>query len=285
MKTLLDVLKLATEYLTSKHIAKPRLSAEELLAHTLGLSSRLDLYMQFDRPLEEKELQDYRALIKRSAAHEPYAYIVGSLEFYGCNLLIDKRALIPRSETELLLNLAIKRLSGAPLQGLVAWDLCTGSGCLGLGLKKAFPELSVTLSDISEEALALAKENAVLNQLDVTCVQGDLLNPFCGQKADIILCNPPYVSSTEFKGLDPSVATYEPTLALKAQGEKGEAFYERLSRELSSHLNLGAYLFLEIGKDQGECVTTLFQKPYFAEQRVEKDLAGHDRFFYARFLN
>lgn len=143
--------------------------------------------------------------------------------------------------------------------------------------------MEVSLSDLSPEALELARENALSNGLEVSFYQGDLLEPFSGKKADLILCNPPYIATGELDALDRSVVGYEPRMALEAPGEKGEAFYQRLADLLPRYLNPEAQIFLEIGKDQGECVRHLFDNKYFKNGKIEKDFAGHDRYFYTCF--
>ncbi len=273
MKTLGDVLKLSAKYLEDHGIKRAARDAEDLLAFVLNLK-RLDLYMQFDRPLESKELDLYRPLLKRKAAKEPLEYILGQVEFYHCKIRVTPDVLIPRQETEILLDKVCKMVGNEK----VAWDLCCGSGCLGLGLKKAMPQLDVTLADMSDKALLVAQENASLNNLDVKFMQGDLLEPFKRQKADLIVCNPPYVSEEEYGQLDVEVKS-EPKMALVASNG-GYAFYEKLALQLPEHLNSGGKAFFEIGATQGEKVKTLFSKDCFKRKWVEKDWAGHDRFFF-----
>ncbi len=153
------------------------------------------------------------------------------------------------------------------------WDVCTGSGYIGISLKKKHPELTVALSDISPDALALAAENATLNHVDVEILQGDLLAPFKGRKADYFICNPPYISQSEYDNLDSSVRDHEPKLALLG-GDRGTEFYERLARELPNYLNPGAKVFFEIGANQADAV-----KKLFPQGEVHRDWAGHPRFF------
>ncbi|MGE0669750.1 MAG: class I SAM-dependent methyltransferase, partial [Parachlamydiales bacterium] len=189
MKILGDVLKLAAQYLKERNDPSPRRHAEDLLSHVLK-EPRLNLYLQFDRPLQEDELTSYRALLKRKATGEPFEYICGKTSFFGCELLVTPDVLIPRPETEVLLEKACDRIKKDPLAGKSAWDLCCGSGCIGLGLKKRFPELAVSLSDVSERAISVAKVNSKKNQLDVELLCGDLLSVFQGRKADYVFCYP-----------------------------------------------------------------------------------------------
>lgn len=241
LKTVSDILPLATSFLTEHQIEHPRRSAEELLAHVLGLK-RIDLYLQYDRPLEEKEVIQMRQFLKRCMNHEPIQYIMGEVEFYGCRIEVSSNVLIPRHESEILVDLAVKKIKEKPHDGKILWDLCTGSGCLGLGIKRACPELTVVLSDISPQAIAQAEKNRQKNNLDVECRQGDLLEPFINQKADFVICNPPYISEGEMQTLDRSVRGFEPHAALLG-GPTGLEFYQRLSRELPAYLNPGSHLF------------------------------------------
>jgi release factor glutamine methyltransferase len=281
MKTLGEVLGLSSQFLNDKKISRSRRIAEELLGFTLKLK-RVDLYMQFDRPLLEEELEVFRSLLKRAAKGEPVPYITGEVLFYDCTLRVTPDVLIPRPETEILVDLACKQIQQQLFAGKVVWDLCTGSGCMGIAVKKACPDLKVTLSDLSAEALRIAAENAQRNQVEVETVQGDLLAPFASAKADFIFCNPPYVSPQEYEQLDPSVRDHEPKLALVAE-EEGLGFYRRLKEELPVHLNPGAKIYLEIGSKQGKAVLELFSGAPWKAARVEKDWAGHDRFFFLEF--
>lgn len=269
MKTVGEVLKLSTTFLQEKGVDKGRRISEELLAASLGCQ-RLDLYLQFDKPIEESELVNLREKLKRCAKSEPIQYVLGEVEFYGAAIQVDRRVLIPRPETEILVDLIAKQASSG-----VLWDICTGSGCIGIALKKARPELCVTLSDLSPEALELARENAKRNGVQVSFLQGDLLNPFQGQKADIVVCNPPYIAANEYFHLQPSVLGFEPKMALVG-GETGLVFYERLAEALPPLLNPGAKVFLELGTGQGVAVKKIFGD----RGKIEKDWAGHDRFFF-----
>jgi len=281
MKTVSEVLQLSAGYLQEKDVERPKREAEDLLAFVLKVS-RLDLYMQHDRPLEEKELSTFRAFLKRKAQGEPYEYIVGETLFFHCTLRITSDVLIPRPETEILLEKAVSEIQKDEWRGKEAWDLCTGSGCLGIGLKKALPELNVSLSDLSAKTLEVARANASWNEVAVACYQGDFLNPFLGMKADYIFCNPPYISEEEFGSLDPSVRLHEPEMAL-VSGPSGLEFYERLAVELPNYLNSGAQIFLEIGSGQGEALGVIFSAKCWKTKRLEKDWAGHDRFFFLEF--
>lgn len=282
MKLLGDVLKLSTKFLEEHAVLNPRRSAEEILSYFLK-KGRLDLYMNFEMPLQEKELQGIRDLLKRRCKGVPFDYIIGEVQFHKLELTVNPSVLIPRQETEILLSKVVERLQGIDLSSKEAWDLCCGSGCLGLGLKQAFPSLNLILSDLSEEALDVAKLNATKNGISAQFLKGDLLEPFEGKKADVFLCNPPYISQAEYATLHPEVKNFEPKMALCA-GIKGSEFYERLSTLLPLYLNPSAKLFFEIGYNQGEVVKTIFSAPYWKDLIIEKDWAGHPRYIFFEYF-
>lgn len=274
MKLLGEVLQLSTRFLHERKIERPRRLVEELLAHLLKCK-RIHLYMQFDRPFEEGELAILREWLKRAAQNEPIEYITGVVDFFGCSFKVDSRALIPRPETELLVEHITKKITTQK----TLWDVCTGSGCIGVALKKKFPMLNVALSDISLDALSLAKENAAQNEVQVEFYEGDLLAPLKGKYTDLLVCNPPYVTSNEYLNLDPSVRIFEPKLALVG-GVRGLDFYSRLAEGIPACLNPGGLVFLEIGFAQGKAVQEIFRSPIWASSQLIQDFSGKDRFFF-----
>lgn len=276
MITLLEIIRRSELYLAEKGIARPRREAEEIIADALDVK-RLDLYLQFDRPLNEKELPSLRQAIQRRAQHEPVAYISGRVTFADLTLKVTPDVLIPRSETEILVERITQSLKKQDLSHKVLWDLCCGSGCIGLALKRRFPELKVILSDLSEKALYVARQNASSDE--VTFLHGDLFKPFEGQKCDFFVCNPPYVSEPEYGSLDPEVHQ-EPKMALVG-GVDGLSFYRRIAADLKHHLNENGLAWLELGANQGAPVEEIFQKQGW-RCHYEKDWAGHDRFFYIK---
>jgi len=277
MKTVRFLIESSADFLQKHQITSPKRCAEELLASVLK-KKRMDLFMDYDAPVTQQEVDAYRALIVRKKAGEPLGYLLEEQEFLGCRLRLTSAVLIPRQETEILVHFALKEIGDEPK---VLWDVCCGTGCMGLAAKKHRSNLEVRLSDVSKEALECAKENAKQNTLDVTFLEGDLLAPFEGQKADYVFCNPPYISEKEYATLEKEVH-FEPKGALVAEKE-GLLFYERLAKELPSHLNDGAKIFLEIGESQGEDLKRLFNQPHWKETRCEKDWAGKDRFFFLEF--
>jgi len=270
MSTVLEVLELTTDYLAKRGFERARRDGEDVLCTALGLP-RLELYLLYDRPLADEELERCREVLLRRSKHEPIQYIQGTVEFFGCELRVTSDVLIPRSETEQLVDQLAGQLRGDE----EVWDICCGSGCIGIALKKKYPELKVVLSDISERALALAVENAQLNDVSVDFIQGDLLAPFEGRTADVIVSNPPYVTEEEYAILPPEVAQFEPKLALVG----GTDFYERFARELPNYLNQHGKAFFEIGAMQGESVKQLFEKGPWKSLSVDVDYTSRDRFF------
>lgn len=281
MRSLCDVLQVATQFLQQKEIAQARRCAEDLLAFVLK-KSRLELYLQFDLPLEEKELEHFRSLVKRLCLKEPIEYILGEVEFYNCIFSVTPCVLIPRPETEILLDSICREIEQRERKPQIAWDICTGSGCLGIGLKKRFSFMDVTLSDLCPDALNLAILNAKKNQVEVEVLLGDLLSPFAGKTADLVICNPPYVSLFEYEVLDLSVKGFEPKKALVAE-ENGLLFYRLLSQQLPAFLNKGAKVYLEIGATQGQEIKNLFMDPCWTRVSIKKDWSNQDRFFFLEF--
>lgn len=274
MKTVNEILQVSASFLQKKNIPRPRRIAEELLAFILQIR-RIDLYLQFDRPIEETELSLMREGVKRLGEEEPIEYIQGYVEFYGCKIRVDRRVLIPRPETEILVDHIAHRING---EGTL-WDLCTGSGCIGIALKKKFSNLQVSLSDVSFDALAVAEENARCNGVQVDFFQGDLLTPFEGKTTDLITINPPYISMNEYFSLQSSVKNFEPKMALVG-GETGVEFYERLAKNLSRFLHPGSQVFMEIGEGLGRDVKKIFTTPLWSQCQLLCDWAGKDRFFF-----
>lgn len=278
MHTVLEVINRSTAYFSEKKIANARRQAEDMLCDILSLS-RMDLYLNFERPLEEKELVTCRERLLKRGRGEPLQYIHGEVDFFGCKIGVSPDVLIPRQETEILVDKIAARLSGLSLNGKSFWDICCGSGCIGIAIKKRFPELKVTLSDLSPAALCIAKKNAEKNRVEIEFLEGDLLVPFTGRTADFIVSNPPYISEDEFEGLDIEVKNYEPKLAL-VSGVSGLEFYKRFSKDLPMFLAPGGEVFFEIGYSQSASLKELFSEAIWKKAEAEKDFAGHFRFFF-----
>lgn len=278
MKTILEVLNLSTQFLQQKGLPNPRRQAQDLLSRALSMQP-MDLYLYFDRPLSDPELDKCRQWLSRRSKREPAAYIEGQQEFLGCVISINEHVLIPRPETEVLADKIVKRLSSQNLEGKILWDLCTGSGCLGIAIKRMCPKLTVVLSDVSSEALQVAAQNAKQNDVDVEFLEGDLFAPFSRRQADFVVCNPPYISEKEYNELDPDVRNYEPKGAL-VSGSTGLEFYHRLAVELPMRLKRPGMVWLEVGGTQGRDVENIFNSTVWKASELEKDWAGWDRFFF-----
>jgi release factor glutamine methyltransferase len=282
VKTVEQVLALTTAYLEQQGLDRARFHAEEVLAEGLGLR-RMDLYMDFQRPLQNQELQQCRDVLARRAKREPIQYIRGTVEFLGCHLKVDGRALIPRQETEILLSQVFEEWAVREDESVRVLDLCCGSGCIAVALKKRFPRWTVVAADLSEEALALARENAEREAVEIDFVQGDLLQSVGNRSFELVLCNPPYISDVEMLGLEPEVKEYEPELALSG-GVDGLDIYRRLAEDLPGVLVSGAKVYFEMGSKQGPALMEIFGGDCWKGLECRQDWAGHDRFFSLEFL-
>jgi release factor glutamine methyltransferase len=279
--TIQKLLNWITEYLTDKGIDSPRLSAELLLSHVTGFK-RIELYTQFNKQVAGQQLEQLHALVKRAGEHEPVAYLVGKTEFYSLELNVSSDCMIPRPETELLVQRAIEFLrTRTGIQHVC--DLCTGSGCIAVAIAKNFPDTRIIATDICDAALSVAAVNVEKYKLNdrITLLCGDLFEPVIKQldveQFDLIVCNPPYVSSAEYEKLDKNVKDYEPKKALFA-GDDGMDIYRRIIGKADQFLSLGAALMLEIGFSQGFTVKGLLEQTgAFAEITIEKDLYKNDR--------
>lgn len=280
MLTVLEIIKRSTEFLDRHGVEGPRLNAELLIGHALGLK-RMQLYLQFERPLAETELAKIRPLVKRRSEREPLQYIIGSTDFAGLTLKVDRRALIPRPETELLVEIA--KTAGAMTPARVL-DLGTGTGAIALALGKHFPGATVIATDVSAEALTLARENAgALGLADrVQWLRSDWfaelpaeLPPF-----DLIVSNPPYLTEAEVTETEPEVKNHEPRGALTS-GPDGLEAIAVIVREAKVRLVPGGRLLLETGIAQHARILELARESGYAAAESRPDLTGRDRFVLA----
>lgn len=256
----------------SSHVTQKDI--QYITAFVLKLS-REDLFLFPDGEVSKTEENQIDELLLQKASGMPLAYILGYVDFYGCRLSVNPSVLIPRVETELLLDFTLKEVEGRSLRS--ALDLCSGSGALGIALKKARPELDVYLVDISEKALDTARSNAKQNGVDVVCLRKDLYEGLEGiPKLDLVLCNPPYISESEWEGLETSVKDFEPKIALSS-GKTGLEIFENLSYSLPQYLNPGALVVFEIGAFQKEDIIKIFSKKPWKFICCKKDLASLDR--------
>jgi release factor glutamine methyltransferase len=279
MLSVLEIIKRTTEFLEKRGVESSRLNAELLIGHALGLK-RMPLYLQFERPLTEAELERIRPLVKRRGNREPLQYILGETEFSGLRLQVDRRALIPRPETERLIELVTQQLA-APPQSIL--DLGTGSGAIALALARAYPEAAVTALDNSPEALALAGENATACGLGgrVKFLASDWFGALpAGASFQLIVANPPYLSDEEMQAAPPEVRDFEPSQALSA-GRNGAAALELILRGAKAYLAPGGLLACETGIAQHQALLALAAATGYARSESLRDLTGRERYLLA----
>jgi release factor glutamine methyltransferase len=271
-RTVVDFLGLASAYLAARDFEQPRLDAELLLGDVLGLG-RLELYLHHDRPLDPAEVDAFRELLRRRGRGEPVAYLVGTTGFRSLVLATDARALVPRPETEVLVELALARLP----DGGALLDLGTGSGAIALAVASERPDAAVTASDADEAALALAAENAERTGARPRLVHADLYDGLPeGERYDVIAANLPYIPAGDER-VEPGVHDFEPHRALYA-GADGLDLIRRAIAGAPERLRPGGWLVLEVGEGQAATVAGLLEERGFAEVAVTRDLAGIDRY-------
>ena len=281
MLTVLEILKKTTDFLAGKKVESPRLSAEWLVGQALGLR-RMQLYMQFERLLSEPELEKIRPLVRRRAAREPLQYILGETEFCGLKLKCDRRALIPRPETEYLVELILARFS--PTETANVLDLGTGTGALALAMAQALPTVRVTAVDASPDALALARENAESTGLSgrVTFRVSDWYTAIPpGERFDLVVSNPPYLTGEEVASAMPEVRDFEPHSALIGR-EDGSGDLQQILRDAGNWLVPGGLIALETGPEQHAALKTVAHASGFEGFESATDLTGRDRYVFAR---
>ncbi|TVP79240.1 MAG: peptide chain release factor N(5)-glutamine methyltransferase [Puniceicoccaceae bacterium] len=276
MLTVREIKARTETFLTQKGVPNAKLDTDILIAHSLGLK-RLDLYLDLDRPLTEAQLDALRPLVKRRAGREPLQYIVGSTEFYGLTLKVDARALIPRHETEELVDRIFAHLTTAPQSIL---DLGTGSGALALALASKYLNAAVTAIDLSADALALARENAAALGLTdrIQFLEGSWLEPLAGEaRFDLIVANPPYLTEAEMETAEPEVVLHEPHSALVSGGE-GLDDLRHILASAKDFLNPGGHLAMETGIAQHAALKQLAETHGLTGESME-DMSGRPRFF------
>ena len=279
--TVLELLKWTTDYFKAKGIDTARLDAEILLGFALGID-RLRLYLDFDKPITAEERTRFRELVKRRADERvPVAYLTGVREFWSLPLAVTPDVLVPRPETETLVEAVLAELPDVEAE-LTAFDLGTGSGAIALALAKERPKLRVVAGDVSPAALAVAQRNAeALGLADrVHFVQGDGFAPVLGQRFDVIVSNPPYLAESEARTLDPELA-HEPRGALFA-GADGAALLRRIVHEAQLCLRPGGLLALELAPAQADELTQCLAERGFDGPRSHRDLGGRPRVVTAR---
>ena len=267
--TLAEVLNGAVDYLTARGVDTPRVDAELLLARALGLQ-RIELYTQHDRPLTEDERAAARELVRRRGTREPLAYVLGDWDFRHLTLKTDRRALVPRPETEIVVDRCLALIKDVSEPRLI--DVGTGTGAIALAMKHERPDAHVTATDRSVEALALAGENARANELEIELLEADLLEGIAGP-FDLVVSNPPYVGADELGSLEPELG-HEPEDALVDRGQ---------TRRLIETARFG-WLVLEVHEQRAQRVAADLEQAGFADVQVSHDLAGRDRIVEGRWI-
>ena len=275
--TVLDVLQSTTAYFKKRGIENPRLNAEHLLAHSLG-RRRLDIYLEFERELSESELTPLRELVRRRGQNEPLQHLLGTIEFCGNLFLCDRRALVPRPETEQLVEFVQSEIYDPKSKIL---DVGTGTGVIALSLARKFPEAQIIGSDISGEALSLACDNAArLGLTGVEFVQSNLLENISG-KFDLIVANLPYISRLDRDELAPEVLR-DPEVALFA-GDRGDELIRQLIESAPAYLHPGGLLALEAGIGQSGTLAEFLHEKNYGDIEAKNDYSGVTRFLFARY--
>jgi release factor glutamine methyltransferase len=269
---LLQILERTDAFLKKKGSASPRLDAELILGHVLNLS-RLDVYMNFERPLTETELATLRPLVKQRGDRVPMAYLLGKKEFWSTEFSCAPGVLIPRPDTETLVEAALPFCQGETFLA----DVGAGTGCVGLAIAKECPDVKLFATDLAPEALSLVKANlAALEMTDrVAVLRGNLLEPIPkDRRVDVVVSNPPYIPSAEIDDLEPEVSVHEPRFALDG-GVDGLDCYKALIPAAFARAQRAC--LVEVGKGQAEAVASLFREAGFVEVETHADLAGVER--------
>ncbi len=263
----------AAKDFAARGIESPRLDAELLVGEALSLD-RVRLYMDLDRPLDEAERDLIRELVRRRRRREPVAYILGRREFYGRSFEVGPAVLVPRPDTETLVERALELLPEGSTARVL--DLCAGSGAIGITLAAERPETHVDLAELSADALVVSAANAARHAVEVGILEGDLFGPITG-RYDLIVSNPPYVTAAELAELAPEVRDHEPTMAL-VSGTTGFEIHERIVADVGSHLEPAGTLLVEVGAGQAaELERRLRAMPWVKRTQVHEDLSGIPR--------
>ena len=274
MKPLVELLTATTDFLRSRGIPSPRLDAELLIGHALGLN-RVGVYLNFDRPIRDEELEPIRVMVRRRANREPVAWILGKKEFYGRDFAVGPGILVPRPDTETLIEALLARLGDAD-PTFVA-DIGSGSGCIGLTLAAEKPGVRLFAVDVSEIALATTKQNVEALGLKerVAVLRGSLLEPIpASRPLDWVVSNPPYIPTLDLDGLQPEVRDHEPRIALDG-GADGLDVYRRLIPAAAARARVG--IALEVGAGQARAVAELVRDAGLGEVAIVRDLGGIER--------
>ena len=281
--TVLEAIQKSTEFLAKKGVESPRLQAELLLAHLLKMP-RMKLYLSFERALAPAETDALRELVKRRGRREPLQHITGSVSFCGLEIAVNRQALVPRPETELLAELGWQFLSTLNPQPSTALDFGTGTGCIAIALAVKCPNAKITATDVSAEALALARENVARHNVagQIQFFRGDGFAAFSTDETfDLIISNPPYIPTGEIATLQPEVRDFDPRAALDG-GADGLDFYRRLGREAKSFLKPDGRIMLEFGDGQDGAIRKIFEAEKWIVEAVKEDYSHRARILIAR---
>ncbi len=281
--TVLEAIQKSAEFLAKKGVDSPRLQTELLLAHLLKMP-RMKLYLNFERVLTATETDALREFIKRRAAREPLQHITGSTSFCGYEIAVSRHVLVPRPETELLAELGWQFLSTLNPQPSACLDFCTGSGCIAIALAAKCPGAKIVATDISADALALAKANAARNNVAerVEFPEGDRFKTLSDDaRFDLIISNPPYIPSAEIATLQPEVRDFDPRLALDG-GKDGLEFYRLIASQAKDFLKPGGKVMVEFGDGQAEAIGKIFESEKWIVEAVQEDYSHRARILIAR---
>ncbi len=265
-----EAVEFGTKCLTDAGVPDAALDAWYLLQMVCKIE-RSYYYVHGEEDITQDAQKEYEIAVQKRAEHIPLQYIIGEQEFMGLRFKVNSNVLIPRQDTETLVEQVLKIVK----PGMKVLDLCTGSGCVLISVLKNAPELTGMGSDISQTALLVAKENAKLHEVDAEWVRSDLFDNIT-ETFDVIMANPPYIPTGEILSLMPEVRDFEPENALDG-GADGLDFYRKIAGQVKDYLNPGGYVYMEIGYDQGEAVSELMRNAGFTEVEVIKDLARNDR--------
>lgn len=283
---ILDLLNSTTDYLTEKGIEDARLNTERLLGHSLNLS-RVDLYLNYDRPLTSSELSQFKGYLKRRIRNEPLQYIIGETEFMSLTFKVNPSVLIPRPETEILVEKAIE-ICGKKFdrRNIKILDIGAGSGCIAVSLAKYLEGAEITALDVSKPALEVAEQNAHLNKRSekICFLEFDFLDQTftSSEKFDVVVSNPPYISSADFENLPEEIKAHEPSIALK-DGPDGLRFFRRIAEACGTLLHKDGFVMVEVGLGQADAVKDIFSANGYTKIEALQDLNNIERIVFCEF--
>ncbi len=280
--TVLEAIQKSADFLGKKNVESPRLQTELLLAHLLKMP-RMKLYLNFERTLSSEEIDSLRELVKRRGLREPLQHIIGSTSFCGFEIAVNRHALVPRPETELLAESGWNFLVTCHSSPVTALDFGTGTGCIAIALAAKCPDAKIVATDVSAEALALAKENAARSNVAgrIEFLRSDGFSGHStSSRFDLIVSNPPYIPSAEIETLQPEVRDFDPRSALDG-GADGLDFYRKLAIESKPFLNAGGKIMLEFGDGQAKSVCRIFEDEKWTVEAVKDDYSRRARILIA----